>query len=111
MVFSQPVVDDLIVALEPSGGIVEGLELITQKEDAAIVEFGGQDIAQLVDVATHMAGQRGQDRLARYIVDQAPEDAHAIGAEEVGEDAGDAQSRGIEDLWIRFLARVRSRTT
>ena len=55
LVFGQPVVDDLLVALEPWHRRRRRAD--RAEKEAAVVEFGGQDIAQLVDVATHMAGQ------------------------------------------------------
>ena len=77
-------------------GPVEGLDLHLQLEQRERVEGGGQGLGQRLQLGLHVGGQVGQDAARRASGDQPVEYAPPVDAEDVRQDAAEAQAVVVE---------------
>ena len=94
----EPIAEHGVEVREPLGGVVESLQLVVQDKAAGLVELGAQGVTKVVHPRTHVVRERGEDLFALGACDESFEDAGAVGAEQVREDAADAHPGSVEDL-------------
>ena len=74
------------------------LQQIVEHEAVVVAQAQGERLAETLQLVRDVAGERGEDDLARRPLRQAVEDLAAVDAEDVGEDAADAHAGAVDDL-------------
>lgn len=80
------------------GGPVEGLDLNLQFDQRERVEGGSQGLGQRLQLGVHVVGQAVEDAVRWMPGDEPVEDAPPVDAEDVRQDAAEAQAVVVEGL-------------